>query len=135
MLSILGFITGLAPIFGEIAGQILSLEKARLIAVTDVQKAELNKQIEELHDKRAVLVAEAGNRLNSTMRFLIALGPAIYLGKIFIWDKTVGAFAGCAGKTSEYCRTIFQTDPLDYNLWWVALGVVGFYFLTTKKWT
>lgn len=132
MLSILGFITGLAPAIAQIAGQITDLERARLTASTEQQKNEINERIEGLHDKRQVLVAEAGSRVNAYMRFAIAAGPAVYLGKIFIWDKIAGSLAGCAGVTTEFCRSTFQTDSLDPNLWWVAMGVVGFYFLTSK---
>lgn len=134
MLGILGFITGLAPAIAQIAGQIMDLQRAKISASTEVQKAEFNKQIEDLHDKRQVLVAEAGSRINAIMRFIIAIGPAAYLTKIFVWDKVIGSIVGCAGVNSEYCRIAFNTDTLDANLWWVALGVVGFYFLTSKKW-
>ena len=128
---ILGFLTGLGPIIGNLGSQILSLEKAKLSAKTEVQKQEITKEIEAIHDKRAVLVAEAGSRLNAYFRAFIALGPAAYLSKIFLWDKVVGSFAGCSMVNSEYCRTMFQTDNLDPYLWAVVTAVIGFYFLST----
>jgi hypothetical protein len=51
------------------------------------------------------------------MRFVLAFGPAVYLSKLFIWDKMLG---------------LGRTDDLSNNLWYVAMTVVGFYFL---QWT
>lgn len=136
MLSIvLGFITGLAGPIAAVVNKITDLRQARLQAATNIEKANIDKDIEQAHDRKAVLVAEAGSRINAYMRFLIALGPAAYLTKIFLWDKTIGAIVGCSGNEGNTLRChIFNTDPLDPNLWWIALSVVGFYFLATVSW-
>ena len=126
LLSILGWITGLAGPIAQITNKILDLQKQRLDAETNVVKAKIDQEIELAHDRRDVLVAEAGSRINAYMRFFIALGPGLYLFKIFAYDKVLGSFLGC-GRSSE-CPT-FITDPLDANLWAVATAVVGFYFL------
>lgn len=128
---ILAIITGLGPVAGHILEQITSLEKSRISAKTEVEKAAITQEIEALHDKRAVLVAEAGSRLNTYFRAFIAFGPAMYISKIFIWDKVIGSMVGCSGVNSELCRTVFQTDPLDPYLWAVVTAVIGFYFLSS----
>lgn len=136
MISILSFLTGLWGPLSTILTNITDLQKTKLLAQTDVEKAQIQAQIIELQSRAQVLVSQAGDRLNGFMRFLIALGPAAYFAKIFLYDKVIGSFLGCVGKTDgiEHCKT-FNTDQLnDPNLWWVALAVVGFYFMTSKKW-
>ena len=135
MLSILSFITGLAPALTSIWTSISDLQKTKIIAATDVEKAQIQAQINELHDKAQVLIAEAGSRFNSYVRLGLAIGPAAYITKIFLWDKVIGSFVGCNASESVYC-TSFTTDALkDPNLWWIALTVVGFYFVTSSRWT
>lgn len=144
MLSlILGFITGLAGPISDIVNRITELKKARIVADSDIKRAEINAELEAVHDRKAVLIAEAGNRIAGTLnaigRTVIAIGPATVLLKILLWDKVVGSFSGCAagldkinGKIRFECVT-FTTDPLDPYLWGVVTAVVAFYFLATKR--
>lgn len=125
LLTILGWVTGLAGPISQITNKILDLQKQRLDAESNLQKAKIDQEIELAHDRRDVLVAEAGSRINAYMRFLIALGPGLYLFKIFAYDKVLGSLLGCR----EVSCPTFVTDPLDNNLWMVATAVVGFYFL------
>jgi hypothetical protein len=135
MLSILGFITGLAPMLTQLANNITDLQKMKVKAQSDTELAQINKQIEEAHDRRQILVAEAASRigiiLNGGMRALMALPVVIFLNKWLVWDKVVGSFAGCSGKTPvaplDKCYT-YVTDQLDANTWIVILGVCSFYF-------
>lgn len=133
MLNIIGLITGLGPLLIALGDKLAGLLIAKQQAKTQEELAKINQQIEEVHDKRAVLVAESGSRINSIIRSIAALGPIIYLNKIYLWDKVGGSFAGCAGNSAQYCNTYFSTDAIDPNLWWVAFGVIGFYFLTGIK--
>lgn len=137
LLSILGFISGLAGPISSVINKISDLKIMQVKAASDFQRAEIDQQIQALHDRQAVLVAEAGNRvaaiLNASMRFLLALPPLVVLWKILAWDKVVGAFYGCNGRgTGPECN-IFITDSLDVNLWWVITAVIGFYFLVTWR--
>ncbi len=132
LFSILGFVTGLTGPISQITNKILDLQKQRQDAASNLAKAKIDQEIELAHDRRQVLVAEAGSRINGYMRALIALGPALYLTKIFLYDKVIGSFLGCSQRGVE-CPT-FNTDALDANLWWVAISVVGFYFLTSWQW-
>lgn len=134
MLSIiLGFITGLAGPIASVVGKISDLQIAKVNAASNVEKAHIDAQIEEAHDRKAILIAEAGNRIacliNSVTRLVLTVGPASVLLKIFLWDKVVGSFYGCAGRAGNAikCAT-FNTDPLDTNLWYVILAVIAFYF-------
>lgn len=129
--TILAIITGLGPTVVSITGKILDLKSAQTVAQTEVQKAQIGQQISEANDRRDIIVAEAGSRigliLSGLMRGLIALGPALYLLKVFLWDKVIGSFVGCSGKfVADNCDT-YSTDPLDVNLWWVVMAVLAFY--------
>jgi hypothetical protein len=130
MLSILGFITGLAPMLTQMANNITDLQKMKVKANSDHEIAEINSQIEAVHDRRQVLIAEAGSRLNAIMRAGFTLLTFPLLAKIFIWDKVVGPFVGCVGKDPIGCNA-FNTDALGTELWAVIGAIIGFYFLTT----
>lgn len=124
LMTILGFITGLAGPISAVVGKISDLQLAKVQASTDQERLHIDAQIAEAHDRMIVLQAEAGSRINSIMRFLLALGPMLFLNKIFIFDKVVGSFLGHA-KGGD----IWSTDPLDANLWAVVTAVLSFYFL------
>lgn len=119
----------------QLANNITDLQKMKVKAQSDTELAQINKQIEEAHDRRQILVAEAASRigiiLNGGMRALMALPVVIFLNKWLVWDKVVGSFAGCSGKTPvaplDKCYT-YVTDQLDANTWIVILGVCSFYF-------
>jgi len=135
MWSILSFITGLAGPLKALIERISSLEIAKITAKTAVEKAVIEAQIEEVHDKRAVIIAAAGNRLWAAIiaivQLLIASGPICYLTKIFLWDKVIGAFAGCVGRNVPASCKLYETDPLDPYLWMVIMTIISFYFIST----
>ncbi len=112
------------------------IQKVKNDAKTQVEKAKIQAEIDEVNARRAVIIAEAGSRLagglNASMRFLLTLGPLAILLKLFFWDKVVGSFVGCAGRGGilEHCNT-FRTDPLDTNQWAVIAAAIGFYFVTS----
>lgn len=125
MLSvILGFITGLSGPIRDVISKISDLKIAQVQASTDQERIHIDAQIAESHDRLAVLQAEAGSRINAIMRFLLALGPMVFLVKVFIFDKVIGSFLGYAKGGS-----MFATDPLDSNLWSVVTAVLAFYFV------
>lgn len=101
----------------RIVGKIADAKTAAANATTDQEKIAADERVKTLEARRDVLVAESGNRANAWMRLFIAAGPALYLNKIFIWDKVLGPI------------TQGRTDPLDENLWKVIAAVIGFYFL------
>ncbi len=130
MLSILGFITGLAPMLTQMANNITDLQKMKVKAQSDHEIAAINSQIEAIHDRRQVMIAEAGSRLNGVARFCFAALTFPVLAKILVWDKVVGPFFNCVGKDPVGCQ-MFNTDALGYEIWAVIGSIIGFYFLTT----
>jgi hypothetical protein len=134
LLSILGFVTGLAGPIAEVSGKIADLKKARVVAESDEERAKIDAQIRENQDREAVLVAEAANRvagaINASIRAFIAIGPASYIFKYYFWDKVVGAFVGCANLDGPKagCET-FATDGLSTEMAAVMTAVIAFYFL------
>jgi len=60
---------------------------------------------------------------------VIGMAIASYVAKAVMWDKVVGAFAGCSGKVTEaYCDRWFNTDPMTGDLHWVFMTVIAGYF-------
>lgn len=133
LFTILGSLVGLAGPLLSWANKLTDLKAAQVAAKTETEKAYIQQQIEEAHDRKAVITAEIQNRfgatVRTTMQALLAIGPITYIMKVFLWDKVVGSFKGCVGDTSalEYCK-LYETDSLrDPNLWWVAMAVVTLY--------
>lgn len=122
--GILGFITGLAGPIAQVVNKISDLQIAKVQASTDQAKMVIDAQISEAHDRMSVLVAEAGSRINSIVRGLLAFGPMTYLNKVFVFDKVIGSLLGHSSDHSA-----FTTDALDSNLWTVITVVLSFYFV------
>jgi hypothetical protein len=129
MLSILGFLTGLAGPISTIVGKLADTKMALAKVQSDEERNKLLAAIEEMHAQQAVLVAEAGSRLNAIIRGLMAVPVMIVLWKLLAWDKVVGSFVGCSGITKAGTCGIFLTDPLGDDLWKVVAAVIAFYFL------
>lgn len=129
--TILTFLTGLSGTVGKVSDNIKDLQIAKQTAASDKERNLINAQIEEAHDRKDAIVAEAGSRINAIVRLAIAIGPGLVLFKLFAYDKVLGAFVGCSGPSArglEGCGT-FVTDPLDAYQWGVITAVVAFYFL------
>lgn len=132
--AILGLIPGLFTTVSSITSAISNERIALINAKTDQEKAEIQQNIADLQSKQAVLIAESGqSNIPAIVQFLIALGPAAYIAKIFLWDKTIGSIMGCVGLNTPASCNLYITDPLDANQWWVITAVVGFYFLSNWK--
>ena len=133
MLSIIfGFITGLAGPISAVINNITDLKKVKAKAESDKEIKEINLQIEEAHDKKAILLAMVGNRILTAVYAFILIGVSVpvlaILNKIG-YDKTIGSLYGCDGdiplKMREFCRINFHTDSIDPNMWWVIFAVVS----------
>jgi hypothetical protein len=121
LFTILGALTGLAGPISQAVAKLADLNIAKVQAGSDKEKQEIDGQISEAHDRMMVLTAEAGSRVNSIVRGLLAFGPMLYLDKVFIWDKVIGSFAG-------YTKDIFTTDGLSDELKTIVMVVLSFYF-------
>ena len=104
----------LSALTGGVAQQLAAAYRAHEEAQTDAARIAAQERISRLQSIADVQRAEAGNPINALMRFSIALGPALYLGKLYIWDKVLGWGS---------------TDNLSPELWQIAWVVLGFYFL------
>jgi hypothetical protein len=113
LLRLLGLVDPISRIVGKIADAKVEANKA----LTDRTRIEADERVKSLEARRDVLIAESVHKANAYMRLFIAFGPALYLNKIFIWDKVLGPLTGG------------RTDALDENLWKVIAAVIGFYFL------
>lgn len=132
MLALLGL---LPQIFG-LGSSIVDLFKQKEQAKSDKELKEIDARIEQVRDKRAVLVAEAGHAvsasINSLTRSFIAIPAAVVLFNLWAWDKVAGKFAGCTYKIPpEYCH-YFKTD--SFSEWEIAAltAIICFYFVSDK---
>lgn len=129
--TILTFLTGLSGTVGKVSDNIKDLQIAKTTAANDKEKALIDAQIAEAHDRKDAIVAEAGSRINAFVRLALTIGPGAILLKLFLWDKVIGSFVGCSGPAArglEGCG-VYLTDPLDAYQWGVITAVVAFYFL------
>src|SRR5688572_11753257 len=99
--TILSFLTGLSGTVGKVSDNIKELELAREKTKSDVQLKQIDSEIQALHARKDVLVAEAGSRLNSVVRAIITIGPAAYVFKYYFIDKVISSLSGCTGKEAS----------------------------------
>lgn len=128
MLALLAAIPSLfAGIFGTINSitSAISNEKiAAITATTDEARIASTERVAQLQQQRDVLIADsAHSSLDLYIRSFIAIGPAAYLLKIFLWDKVLAYW------------TNGSTDPIDMNLWNVVMIILGFYFVSATATT
>lgn len=123
LLGLLGIVPSVLNTVNGITNAISNEKIAALNAKTDQERVAAEERVNTLQAQRDVLIADAQHsNLDIIMRFAIAVGPAAFLTKVFLWDKVLGSFLS---------DNIWRTDPLDTNLWSVITAVVGFYFLYT----
>jgi hypothetical protein len=119
IMGIPGLISGLFGTINGVTNAIANEKIAALTATTQQEQIASNERISALQQRRDVLIADAAHgSLDIWIRSIIAIGPASYLLKIFLIDKTFGFIFHT------------RTDPLDDNLWNVVMVVLGFYFLS-----
>ena len=116
MLSFLGLLLpGLFTTISSITNAIANEKIAQLKAITEEDKIASQERINVLEAKRAALLADSQHSsLDMWVRAGLAVGPATYITKIFLWDKVLKLGA---------------TDPVTTDQWQVLMAVVGFYFI------
>jgi hypothetical protein len=115
---LLGLVPGLLTTVNGITNAIANERIALTNATTEQARISSQERINALVAQRDVLISDSSkSSVDIWMRFFIAVGPAAYLTKIFLYDKVMQSW------------THGSTDPLDPNLWMVVTAVVGFYFL------
>ena len=63
------------------------------------------------------MIAESADKVNRTVRALMALPVVIWLWKFLVFDKVFGQWLG------------WKTDPLGDDMWIVVVTIIGFYFV------
>jgi len=119
--AIIGFLKGIADPVSRVVTRLADAKVEMAKAQTDETKILAKERVASLEARAAVLIAESGDPLNRFMRFVLALGPAVFLLKVFIWDKVL---------------KLGTTDNLSDDLWKVVVAVIAFYFLydMTARW-
>lgn len=140
MLSVLGFLpailttlTGLGTTASSISKNITDLQLKREQVKSDAELKRIDAELMALHDRKDVLVANAGNRLYTIATFGMALGPIIYIMNYYIGNKVIGSYAGCAGEAGrllDYCYK-YRMDGLNAEMAAVTTAALGFFFLAS----
>lgn len=122
-LSILGWITGLP--LSKISDDIARVQIAKQNAATDKDRLDHEEREKALLAQQAVMVAEAGNRINTFMRVFLGLPAGLIIWQYIVFDKIVAPWFGG-----------HATDDLSDQLWYYVMVVIGFYFLhwTVGSW-
>jgi hypothetical protein len=114
MFAIITSLLGLVDPIARIAGKIADARIAATQATTDKERIEQEERVKALEARRDVLRAESDGRVNSAIRALLAAPVIVFLWKVIIWDKVLA---------------LGTTDDLSENLWYVAMMVLGFYYV------
>lgn len=114
MFAIITSLLGLADPISRIAGKIADARIAATQAATDKERLEQEERVKSLEARRDVLKAESDGRANAIIRALLAVPVVVFLWKVIIWDKVLA---------------LGTTDDLSENLWYVAMMVLGFYYV------
>src|SRR5260221_10731581 len=116
MLSFLGLLLpGLFQTINSITNAIANEKIALLKAQTEEDKTAAQERINTLEAKRAALLADSQHSsLDMWVRAGLAVAPAAYITKIFIWDKEL---------------KLGTTDSVTTHQWQVLMAVVGFYLI------
>jgi hypothetical protein len=113
--SILGLLPTLSNTINSITNAIANAKIAQINATDDEERTRAGERVASLEATRDVLVAEAAHsNLDVWVRFLLTIGPAIWVTKIFTWDA---AFH------------LGTTDAVSPDLVTLMQWVFGFYFL------
>ena len=110
---------------GPVIKGLIDAYKAKLAAGTtdtkiaaDLAATEIAAQTSETQSQSQVKIAQIGHPWEPEKLFAYLM--VIYFGKLTVWDKVIGSFAG-------YTQNIFQTDPLTGDaLVWGGL-IMSFY--------
>lgn len=86
LLSLLGFLNPLKPIYDEIKGAISEVQRAQ----TDKERLAAQERLEYLRQQATVQVAAMQHDRWFSARNLISYSVAFYVAKLFVWDTVLG---------------------------------------------
>lgn len=119
-----GLFNSISSTITNITQAISNQKIAQINATSEIEKAKIQANIDQLQAQKDVLVADSKSGygwIDELVRVGFALPPMIYFGKIFLWDKVYGSWPN------------FTTDDLSSNVLYVVLAVLGFFFVTMLK--
>ena len=99
---------------GGITDDITRAYEAKLKATNDSERLALDERINILEARKSIVLAAQSDPWERFVRILFALGPIIYLNKLFIYDKVLG---------------LGSTDGLSADLTQVMWVIIGGYFI------
>ena len=112
LLSLLNLIPGVLNTVNGITQAISNEKIAALNATTDQERIAAQERISTLQARKDALIASTSrSSVDIWLRAGFAIGPFVYLNKIFLYDKVLG---------------LGSTDPLDPNLWYVVMSIIGY---------
>lgn len=138
--AILSLVTGLGPTLSNVGKQISDYKIAKGNTESQREKNKIDQQIDEAHDRRDVIVAEAGNRVAVIMkgvaRAALILPAVAILNKLVTWDLVIGSLVGCSKQYvalhPDRCIS-FATDPMRFTIeptiGWIIAAACGFYLM------
>lgn len=119
-----GLFNSISTTINNITAAISNQKIAQINATSDVEKAKIQANIDQLQSQKDVLVADSQSKygwIDELVRAGFALPPMVYYAKLFIWDKVIGSWPN------------YSTDGLSDNDLYVVLAVLGFFFVTMVK--
>ena len=117
MFGLLSLLPGVFSTINNITNAISNEKIAAINATTDQERVAAQERVASLQAQRDALIAESNrSKLPIYIQSLIAIGPTVFLTKVFIYDKVL---------------SLGSTDRLDPNLWNVVMVVLGFYFISS----
>lgn len=133
LFSLIGIIPSALNSVNKITDAIANERLKKIQAKTDEDRLASEERVKTLEAQRDALISES-NRSKAPIYVQSAVGlcVAILTAKLLVWDKVIGSLYGCAGiyGANADCAW-FRTDPLGDDLRWVAMTVIGFYFLSS----
>ena len=131
LLSLLGLIPDALSTINGITTAIANEKLAQITATTQQDQIASQERMAALQARANILIAEAATPaglLNARVRAIAAAGPISLILKLSLWDKVIGSFVGCSGKTLPGTCGMFTTDPIDPHIWYGVVAVMAFYF-------
>ena len=119
-----GFFSSIFSTITSVTTALTNAKIAQINATSDVEKAQIQAQIEQLQAQQNVLIANANSGLgwiDEAMRLGFALPFIVYLNKAVLWDKVWGSWPN------------YSTDPISDVMIYVLYAILGYLFLTLLK--
>lgn len=119
-----GLFNSISTTINNITAAISNQKIAQINATSDVEKAKIQANIDQLQAQREVLIANDKSGLgwvDEALRVGFALPFVVYFNKILIWDKVIGSWPN------------YSTDALSTNDFYALCAILGYLFVSLLK--